>query len=142
MSVEIEPGKTLCVSLQAALGDPEDDVRRLQFELNGQSRIVEVTARKAKSDAHGSASGKARLIADPANARHVASPMPGTVVAIAVVPGQAVRAGDVLASIEAMKMETHITAERDGEVESVHAQAGDQVRAKDLLIVVKAPMSN
>ena len=142
MSVEIEPGKTLCVSLQAALGDPEGDVRRLQFELNGQSRIVEVTARKARFDAHGSASGKARLIADPSNARHVASPMPGRVVAIAVVPGQAVRAGDVLASIEAMKMETHITAERDGEVESVHAQAGDQVRAKDLLIVVKAPLSN
>ncbi|TIM59293.1 MAG: hypothetical protein E5Y52_31825, partial [Mesorhizobium sp.] len=49
-------------------------------------------------------------------------------------PGQAVKAGDVLLSIEAMKMETALHAERDGVVAEVLVKAGDQIDAKDLLI--------
>ena len=50
------------------------------------------------------------------------------------VPGQSVRAGDVLLSIEAMKMETALHADRDGTVEEVLVKAGDQIDAKDLLL--------
>jgi pyruvate carboxylase len=57
--------------------------------------------------------------------------------ALAVAPGQAVNAGDVLLSIEAMKMETALHAERDGEIAEVLVKAGDQIDAKDLLIAFK-----
>ena len=49
--------------------------------------------------------------------------------------GQAVKAGDVLLTIEAMKMETALHAERDGTVAEVLVEAGDQIDAKDLLVV-------
>ncbi|RUV29284.1 hypothetical protein EOA86_08880, partial [Mesorhizobium sp. M5C.F.Ca.IN.020.32.2.1] len=51
-----------------------------------------------------------------------------------VAAGQAVKAGDVLLSIEAMKMETALHAERDGTIAEVLVKAGDQIDAKDLLI--------
>jgi pyruvate carboxylase len=61
--------------------------------------------------------------------------MPGVVSALAVAVGQAVKAGDVLLSIEAMKMETALHAERDGTVAEVLVASGDQIDAKDLLVV-------
>jgi len=51
--------------------------------------------------------------------------------------GQRVSAGSTLLALEAMKMETHVAAERDAEVESVLVAAGDRVQAKDLLIVLR-----
>ena len=57
----------------------------------------------------------------------VRSPLPGTVVAVHVGPGDRVRRGDALATIEAMKMEHVILATRDGRVDTVHVRAGDQV---------------
>ena len=61
--------------------------------------------------------------------------MPGVVATLAVAPGQAVKAGDVILSIEAMKMETALHAERDGTVAEVLVRAGEQIDAKDLLAV-------
>ena len=61
--------------------------------------------------------------------------MPGVVSTLAVAAGQEVKAGDVLLSIEAMKMETALHAERDGTVVEVLVRAGDQIDAKDLLVV-------
>ena len=78
-----------------------------------------------------------RAKADPANALHVAAPMAGGVVSVAVKPGQKVKAGDALLALEAMKMETHLNAERDAEIEQVLVHAGDQIDAKDLLVVFK-----
>jgi pyruvate carboxylase len=45
-----------------------------------------------------------------------------------------VKTGDLLLTIEAMKMETGLHAERDGKVKAVHVSAGGQIDAKDLLI--------
>lgn len=61
--------------------------------------------------------------------------MPGVISTIGVSAGQEVKAGDVLVSIEAMKMETAIHAERDGTIAEVAVKAGDQIDAKDLLVV-------
>jgi pyruvate carboxylase len=60
--------------------------------------------------------------------------MPGMVVTVAVKPGQVVRKGDPLVSLEAMKMETMLTAEGDGTVRAVHVKPGDTIQAKDLLV--------
>ena len=57
---------------------------------------------------------------------------------VAVQPGQKIEAGDVLLSIEAMKMETALHADRDGIVKEVLVHAGSPIDAKDLLVVLQA----
>ena len=67
------------------------------------------------------------------------SPMPGRIVSVAVEAGQAVRKGEILVVMEAMKMELRVTADFDGIVEALEVQEGDQVVAGALLgRVVKA----
>ncbi|MDG4894988.1 pyruvate carboxylase [Mesorhizobium sp. WSM4976] len=130
--LDIEKGKTLVVRCQA-FGDVDDKgMVTVFFELNGQPRRVKVPDR-----AHGASAAKVRRKAEPGNEGHVGAPMPGVVSTLAVAPGQAVKAGDVLLSIEAMKMETALHAERDGEIAEVLVKAGDQIDAKDLLIAFK-----
>ncbi|RVD60953.1 pyruvate carboxylase [Mesorhizobium sp. M2D.F.Ca.ET.185.01.1.1] len=130
--LDIEKGKTLVVRCQA-FGDVDDKgMVTVFFELNGQPRRIKVPDR-----AHGASAAKARRKAEPGNEGHVGAPMPGVVSALAVAAGQAVKAGDVLLSIEAMKMETALHAECDGEIAEVLVKAGDQIDAKDLLIAFK-----
>ena len=80
----------------------------------------------------------AKSKAEPGNPAHVGAPMPGVISTLAVAPGQTVKAGDVLLSIEAMKMETAMHSDRDGKIEAVHVKLGDQVDAKDLLVAFAA----
>jgi pyruvate carboxylase len=80
----------------------------------------------------------ARREADPTDPGHVAAPMRGIVVSMAVAAAQRVARGDRLATIEAMKMETAVYAEIDGLVGEVVAGVGTHVDAKDLLLVVEA----
>ncbi|MDE2367718.1 MAG: pyruvate carboxylase [Burkholderiales bacterium] len=136
LSIEIDPGKTLLVTLQALQRDAESGSHRLQFELNGQSRTVHVD--EARDAAAGAKSAAKRPVAEPGNPLHVAAPMPGGIVSVPVKAGQKVRAGSPLVALEAMKMETHIAAERDCEIEKVLVGPGDRVSAKDLLIVLRA----
>jgi propionyl-CoA carboxylase alpha chain len=66
--------------------------------------------------------------------RLIASPMPGLLVSLDVVAGQAVKAGETVAVIEAMKMQNIIRAERDGVVKVVGPKAGDTVAADEVLV--------
>jgi pyruvate carboxylase len=128
--VDIEKGKTLVIRC-LALGDvDEKGMATVFFELNGQPRRVKVPDR-----AHGASASRERRKAEPGNEAHVGAPMPGVVSSLAVLGGQKVAAGDVLLSIEAMKMETALHAERDGTIAEVLVRAGDQIDAKDLLVV-------
>ncbi|MFZ5752027.1 MAG: pyruvate carboxylase [Pseudomonadota bacterium] len=128
ISVEIDPGKTLEVRLQAVGETGEDGEVKVFFELNGQPRVIRVPNRAVK------ATSAAKPKAQEGNPAHVGAPMPGVVSSIAVTAGQKVRAGDLLLTIEAMKMETGIHAEREATVRAVHVHAGGQIDAKDLLI--------
>ena len=65
------------------------------------------------------------------------SPMPGTVIAVSVAPGDAVTKGQALAIVEAMKMEHTLTAPFDGDVSAVHVAAGTSVALDQLLIEVQ-----
>ena len=69
----------------------------------------------------------------------VVAPMPGKVVAVLVVPGDAVTAGQPLVVVEAMKMETTLTAEIDGTVETVSVETGGMVDAGAVLVVIMPP---
>jgi pyruvate carboxylase len=128
--VDIEKGKTLVIRCLAVGDVDENGMVTVFFELNGQPRRVKVPDR-----AHGASAARARRKAEPGNEAHVAAPMPGVVSTVSVTAGQSVRAGDVLVSIEAMKMETALHAERDGTVAELLVRPGDQIDAKDLLIV-------
>jgi len=70
--------------------------------------------------------------------RHAAggleAPMPGKVIAVKAAPGQAVRKGDEIMVVEAMKMENAIRAPRDGTIKSVAARVGDMVGPGTVLV--------
>lgn len=85
-----------------------------------------------KAGIAGTAHAKAK--AEEGNPQHVGAPMPGMVVTVAVKVGQTVNKGDPLLSLEAMKMETMLTADRDATVHAVHVRSGETIHAKDLLI--------
>jgi pyruvate carboxylase len=128
ISAEIDPGKTLEIRLQAVGETNEDGEVKVFFELNGQPRVIRVPNRLVKSQT------AQRPKADQANPAHIGAPMPGVVASVAVTPGASVREGDLLLTIEAMKMETGIHAERDAIVKAVHVHPGGQIDAKDLLV--------
>lgn len=128
ITAEIDPGKTLEIRLQAVGETDENGEVKVFFELNGQPRVIRVPNRLVKS------ATAARPKAEVGNANHVGAPMPGVVASVGAVVGQEVKEGDLLLTIEAMKMETGIHAERDAVVKAVHVQAGGQIDAKDLLV--------
>jgi pyruvate carboxylase len=129
LSIEIEPGKTLIVKF-LTVGEPQPDGKRVvYFELNGQPREVLVVDRSL-----GVSAAKARPKAEVGNPKHVAAPMPGAVVAVTAAVGEEVAAGQKLATLEAMKMETTLYAERAGKVAEVLVRPGTQVEGGDLVI--------
>jgi len=130
ITVDIEPGKRLVVKF-LTISEPHPDGRRtVFFELNGQPREVTVRDKSLK------ASAAERLKADPNNPGHIGAPLPGMVTSVAVEPNQSVNKGDRVLVIEAMKMQSTVYAPVAGKVVAIHAQAGQQVEAKDLLAVI------
>lgn len=72
----------------------------------------------------------------PANGEKIESPMPGTILSVNVTNGQAVKKGDVLVVLEAMKMENEIQAPVDGTVQSLSVSAGSAVESGALICVI------
>jgi propionyl-CoA carboxylase alpha chain len=70
----------------------------------------------------------------PDTSRHLLSPMPGLVVSIAVKEGDEVQAGQVLATIDAMKMENVLRSARDGKIKAIHAKAGDSLAVDQVIL--------
>ncbi|MFJ0390045.1 pyruvate carboxylase [Bordetella bronchiseptica] len=129
MAVDIDQGKTLLIRLLGRAEEKGGSEHRLFFELNGQSRSVRV----ARAGVAG-AQDQARPKAQDGNAGQLGAPMPGMVSAVSVRAGQAVRRGAPLVTIEAMKMENTLCAERDGVVSRIVVAVGDRIEAKDLLL--------
>ncbi|MGB1236235.1 MAG: pyruvate carboxylase subunit B, partial [Planktomarina sp.] len=128
ITAEIDPGKTLEIRMSAIGETNVEGDTRVFFELNGQPRVIRVPNRKVKAET------VSRPKADPVNADHIGAPMPGVVATVAVTAGQDVKEGDLLLTIEAMKMETGLHADRDAKVKAVHVVTGGQIDAKDLLV--------
>jgi pyruvate carboxylase len=132
IAVSIDKGKTLIVRQTGRSDQPDDEgLIKVFFELNGQQRLMRIAR-------EGAVALRRHAKIDPGNPAHVGAPMPGAIVTVTVHPGQRVTKGTPIASIEAMKMETVLFADRDATVASVHVKPGDQVEAKDLLIALSA----
>ncbi len=133
IAVEIDAGKALVIRLMAVGEADERGEREVFFELNGQPRVIAVP------DAGVAPRVAANERADPDDPNQVAAPMPGVVSTLVVAAGQPVRAGDVLLTLEAMKMETSVTAPAAGTVSRLPVSVGSVVDAKDLLAVIQPP---
>ena len=101
----------------------------LFFELNGQPQVVKVL--KA-----GMAVTPTRPRAQEDNPAHIGAAMSGLVVTVMVQAGQHVAKGDPLLSMEAMKMEMQLVAERPGTIAEVYVQPGDRIQPQDLLVTL------
>ncbi len=130
ISIDLERGKTLIVTYVAVSETHDDGTRTVFFELNGQPRSVRIADRSQV------ARRPPQRKVEPGNARHVGAPMPGSIATVAVAVGQKVARGDVVVTLEAMKMETAVRAEMDGQVAEVLVRPGLAVDAKDLLVVI------
>jgi pyruvate carboxylase len=128
ISIDIEEGKTLIVKYLTT-GEPHLDGRRtVFFEVNGIPRDVSVVDRSQQPKIQQS------VKADSADPKQIGSSMPGMVVTVSAKRGDRVRKGQKLLSLEAMKMETTVYAERAGRVAEVLVKPGSQVESGDLLI--------
>jgi len=129
INIELERGKTLIVRFVTTSDVHDDGTRTVFFELNGQPRPLRIVDRSqvAKRPAHAKA--------EAGNAAQVGAPMPGTVATVPVHAGQRVARGDALVTLEAMKMETTVRADREGTIKEVLVKAGMPVDTKDLLVV-------
>jgi pyruvate carboxylase len=128
IEAEIDPGKTLVIQLQAVGETTDLGEVKVFFELNGQPRTIRVPNRRI------AATTVKRAKAEAGNPAHIGAPMPGVVASVAISAGQKLKMGDLMLTIEAMKMETGLHAERDAVVKAVHVSPGGQIDAKDLLI--------
>ena len=128
-AVELEKGVRLLMSLEA-ISDPDGrGIRTVLATLNGRPRSVEVRDRSIAV-----ATVEAER-ADPSNKGHVGAPFAGAVTPT-VQPGDSVSAGETVATIEAMKMESAIAAPVSGTVERLVSAQARQVEAGDLVLVI------
>ncbi|MEQ8663035.1 MAG: pyruvate carboxylase, partial [Gammaproteobacteria bacterium] len=127
INIDIDPGRTLIVRYLGMSEHHDDGQRTVFFELNGQPRQVRV------ADHSQEATRAPSRKAESGNAAHVGAPMPGLIAQINARVGERVDKGDALMTIEAMKMQTVIRAERDGRIGEILVAVGQQVDAKDLL---------
>ncbi|MFW6774638.1 pyruvate carboxylase [Nocardioides sp. CPCC 205120] len=129
-TVELDEGKTLILGLEAVSEPDERGYRTVMCTINGQLRPLSVRDRSIAADEQSTEK------ADPGDPTHVAAPFQG-VVTVVVGEGEAVEAGAVLATIEAMKMEAAITAPRAGTVRRLALSGTRPVEGGDLVAVVE-----
>ncbi len=128
ISVSIEEGKVLFIKL-TNIGGPEEDGRRvISYELNGMPREATIVDKSLAPKT------KPRLKADPADPLQVSAPIPGMITLLNATVGSKVKAGEKLATLEAMKMQTSVYAAADGVVGEVLASVGSSVEAGDLIV--------
>jgi len=132
-------GETVFARIIGVSGD------RLEYEVNGRRMTATLNNHGNQwwvngADGDISLTLKTRfpeINAPEAVAGGLTSPMPGTVIAVQVAPGEQVSAGQVLAIIEAMKMEHSVVSPQDGVVSEVRVAIGDKVEGGELLVVVE-----
>ncbi len=130
-TIELEPGKSILVKLLSVGIPNEDGIRIVFFSVNGENRFVEI---KDKSII---VSKEINVKADEQDSNQYGTPLQGSLYKVLVKKGQKVKKNDHLFIIEAMKMETTITANKDGKVKSVSLKPGSMVMKGDLVVTLE-----
>ncbi|MCG7340466.1 pyruvate carboxylase [Staphylococcus auricularis] len=131
VEIEIDTGKRLIIKLQVISEPDENGMRKVYFEMNGQSRIVNIKDEKASTNA------QVRPKADKQNNNHIGAQMPGTVTDVKVSVGDEVKMNDPLLITEAMKMESTVQAPFDAVVKAIHVSSEDSIETGDLLVEIE-----
>ncbi len=129
--VELDRGKTLLIEFLSVGETDEDGMAKIFFKVNGQTRAVDVKDNSVKVEK------VVHQKVDKSDKKQVGAPLQGALSNIQVEPGQKVEKNQPLFVIEAMKMETTITANASGEVDKIILKEGDMVYADDLVVVLK-----
>lgn len=125
--IELGKGKTIHVRLIYVSDADESGMRTVSFELNGYNRTIKV---KDKSVA--SVKPQHKKVSD--STKETGAPLQGKLSVVLVKEGDEVKAGSALFVIEAMKMESTVSAAKDGKVKKVHILAGTMVDQNDVVI--------
>lgn len=129
--IELEPGKSVIVKL-LSVGIPNDDgVRIVFFSVNGENRFVEIKDKSIE------VKKEINVKADDQDPNQYGAPLQGNLYKVLVKKGQEIKKNDHLFIIEAMKMETTITANKAGKVKSVSLKPGTMVMKGDLIITME-----
>ena len=129
--INIEDGKTLVIKYLGLGEVDKDGMRTVSFELNGIRRDVQVPDEAAQKHI------VKVPMADPTDKSQVGSSIPGAVSKVSVKEGDHVEENQTLMTIEAMKMETAISARMSGTVEKILISEGDTVKGGQLLLTIK-----
>jgi len=129
--IELEPGKVIIVKLLSVSNPNEDGIRTVFFKINGENKMIEVQDKKLNI------SKVENIKADENNIDEIGSPLQGLLYKVLVKKGQEIKENDPLFIIEAMKMETTVTAIRDGKVKSIMLKEGEMIMQDDLILSVE-----
>ncbi len=126
--VALDKGKTLLITLDS-IGEPNDDgMVTIYFKVNGQARNVQIKDTSIKIDK------VEHVKADKDNVKHIGAPLQGLLSTILVKKGEKIVKNQPLFIIEAMKMETTITAVEDTTIKQLVLKSGVMVNSEDLII--------
>lgn len=128
--IELTAGKSIIVKLLSVGPAKENGMRTVFFKVNGQTRNIEVLDRSLNIRK------EENIKAEPGNSKHIGAPLQGMLSKIFVKKGQTVRKNDPLFVIEAMKMETTVTAPSELEIKNITLKEGVRVNSDDLVIIV------
>lgn len=130
-TIEIDKGKVILVRLLTIGEADSHGIHKVFMRLNGQTRIIEVKNKKIKTVE------VENRKADKLNLKEIGSPIQGKISQVLVKEGDQVKANQPLFIIEAMKMETTITALSAGSVNSIVLTSGAMVKADDLVLIME-----
>ncbi len=129
--IELEPGKSIIVKL-LSVGIPNDDgVRIVFFSVNGENRFIEIKDKSIKVEK------EVHVKVDPQDTNQYGAPLQGSLYKILVKKGQEIKKNDHLFIIEAMKMESTITANKAGKIKSISLKPGTMVMKDDLIVTLE-----
>ena len=117
-------------------------MKKYRVTVNGTAYEIELEELTGAAPAPAAATAApapapAPAAAAPAGGEQATSPMPGTILSINVAAGDAVKRGQVLMVLEAMKMENEIMCPCDGKIASVNTSKGASVESGTLLCVIQ-----
>ncbi len=128
IEIDIEEGKTLIIKYLGISKTDDKGYKKVYFELNGQPRTVMIKDKKVAIGI------KTNLKGDISNPKDICAAMPGKIIDLSVKEGDIVKRGDILATTEAMKIETKIKSGIASNVAKIYLHKGDEIESGDIIM--------
>ncbi len=126
----------MVIALEDMSKPNENGYRDLTFSVNGNRRVISIKDKQALTNAV--ISGSNIQYAKGDDPSEIGANIPGTIIKVLVNKGDAVKKGEAVAVIEAMKMETNVISPKDGVIEKVFVKEGESVKSGQLVAVLEA----